>query len=571
MARSTVLATKTTNTRKRKSTGGIDDGKSAADASNKRRRTLDTFFSPLVTIPSIGGKDSGIPHEQVSLNAEQVRVLQMVVQEEKSVFFTGAAGTGKSLLLRAIIAALRRKHAKKPEVVSVTASTGMAASNIGGMTIHSWGAVTPGMHNIDRQISCIKTCKPAFKRWKETKVLIIDEVSMVDGQLFDTLAKLAVQLRKKTDKPFGGIQIVVTGDFFQLPPVTKSGEEPFFAFESDAWKECIDHTVTLTQVYRQTDTQFVELLNELRKGTISASAQTTFTSLSRALPPLPSGILPTELYPLRAQVERANSTRLAALPGAPRTFAARDTGMHQKMLEQMVVPAQLVLKANSQVMLVKNVDEKLVNGSVGRVLGFYNTASCLASVAPAAPQEDGAKPKSTSASQEAGAAKAGGAVRNVQVGPDGRTPVFFYRPAEGKENAKDGKPASAAKGKAAKDEERYPLVEFRTAQGTEIVLVVRDEFRVEDNEGKLLARRVQVPLVLAWAMSIHKSQGQTIQHVKIDLRSVFEKGQSYVALSRAASLDGLQVLGFDPKKVKAHPKVIEWNTTLETHSGTDAT
>ncbi len=239
------------------------------------------------------------------------------------------------------------------------------------------------------------------------------------------------------------------------------------------------------------------MLNELRKGTISASAQTTFTSLSRPLPPLPSGILPTELYPLRTQVERANSTRLAALPGAPRTFIARDTGTHQKMLEQMVVPAQLVLKANSQVMLVKNVDEKLVNGSVGRVLGFYNTASCLASVASPTPAEDGgAKPKSASGSQEAGASKAGGAVRNVQVGPDGRTPVFFYRPAEGKENATStGKPASAAaKSSKAKDEERYPLVEFRTAQGTEVVLVVRDEFRVEDNEGKLLARRVQVRL-----------------------------------------------------------------------------
>lgn len=99
MTRSTVLATKTTNTRKRKSTGGIDDGKGAADASNKRRRTLDTFFSPLVTIPSIGGKESGIPHEQVSLNAEQVRVLQMVVQEEKSVFFTGAAGESPPLLV----------------------------------------------------------------------------------------------------------------------------------------------------------------------------------------------------------------------------------------------------------------------------------------------------------------------------------------------------------------------------------------------------------------------------------------------------------------------------------------
>ncbi|KAJ2988567.1 hypothetical protein NUW54_g9077 [Trametes sanguinea] len=381
MTSSTALLTKTTNAKKRKSTGGIDDGKSDAN-NNKRRRTIDTFFSPQVTLVSGPGNDGVTTCEQVSLNSEQVRVLHMVVQEEKSVFFTGAAGTGKSLLLRAIIAALRKKYAKKPEVVSVTASTGMAASNIGGMTIHSWGAVTPGLHNVDRQISCIKTCKPAFKRWKETKVLIIDEVSMVDGQLFDTLAKLADLLRKKTDKPFGGIQLVVTGDFFQLPPVTKSGEEPFFAFESEAWKRCIDHTVTLTQVYRQKDTHFVELLNELRKGTISSSAQQTFTSLSRPLPPLPSGLIPTELYPLRAQVDRANSTRLAALPGAPRTFVARDSGTHQKVLEQMVVPAQLVLKSNAQVMLVKNVDERLVNGSVGRVLGFFTIASCMASVAP---------------------------------------------------------------------------------------------------------------------------------------------------------------------------------------------
>ncbi|KAI0819915.1 hypothetical protein BC628DRAFT_958188 [Trametes gibbosa] len=158
------------------------------------------------------------------------------------------------------------------------------------------------------------------------------------------------------------------------------------------------------------------------------------------------------------------------------------------MLEQIVIPAQLVLKSNAQVMLVKNVDEKLVNGSVGRVLGFFNTASCLASVS-ATPQEDGTKPKSVaSGSPEP---KAGGAVRNVQVGPDGRTPISFYRSVDEKENASVGRPTSTAKGKA-KDEERYPLVEFRTSQGTEIVLVIRDEFRVEDNEGKLLARRVQV-------------------------------------------------------------------------------
>ena len=162
-------------------------------------------------------------------------------------------GSGKSLLLRAIIASLRKKYSKNQAVISVTASTGMAASNIGGkhrfmrddvsylrcaqgMTIHSWGAVTPGMSNIDRQISCIRTCKPAFKRWKDTKVLIVDEgkpraiiyvinmflifsyiVSMVDGELFDTLAKLADQLRnKRTDKPFGGIQVCNTPAYMPL-------------------------------------------------------------------------------------------------------------------------------------------------------------------------------------------------------------------------------------------------------------------------------------------------------------------------------------------------------------------
>ncbi|GBE89851.1 ATP-dependent DNA helicase PIF1 [Sparassis crispa] len=560
-----------TNTKKRKSTGSIPDPRQG-DA-KRPRKTLDTFFSPQVAATGTSRDDKGAK-ATVELNEEQNNVLRMVVNEEKNVFFTGAAGTGKSLLLRAIINALRKKHAKKPEVISVTASTGMAASNIGGMTIHSWGAVTPGMHNIDRQISCIKTCKPAHRRWKATKVLIIDEVSMVDGQLFDTLAALANSLRKKTAKPFGGIQLVITGDFFQLPPVTKSNTEPFFAFESDAWKKCIDHTVTLSRVYRQKDSQFVSLLNELRRGTISPSAHQTFSRLSRTLPPLPTGLLPTELYPLRAQVERANTTRLAALPGGPVTFAARDSGSSQRVLEQMVAPARLVLKPDAQVMLVKNVDEGLVNGCVGRVLGFFGVSCCVASVTPAekAPgisatsSSAGPRPKSTAPPSTSGSAKNNGAVRNVRVGADGRTPIAFKtgRTIEEKENV--GQKTSDLKGKGKgvrKDDELYPLVEFRTSQVVEIVLLIREEFRVEDNEGKLLARRVQVPLVLAWAMSIHKSQGQTIQHVKIDLGRVFEKGQSYVALSRAASMDGLQVLGFDAGKVKAHPKVIEWSLGLE--------
>ncbi|CAL1710116.1 unnamed protein product [Somion occarium] len=544
--------------KKRKSTGGIDDAKTRP--TKQPRKTLDTFFSTEV-LASPKPKDEDGTREYVGLNKEQVRVLRMVVEEEKSVFFTGSAGTGKSLLLRAIINALHKKHAKKPDVISVTASTGMAASNIGGMTIHSWGAITPGMHNIEKLISYVKTCRPAHQRWKNTKVLIIDEISMVDGKLFDTLATLADRLRKKTDKPFGGIQLLVTGDFFQLPPVTQARQEPIFAFESAAWAKCIDHIVILKEVFRQKDSHFVDLLNEMRKGTISQQARETFKSLSRPLT-FNDGLLPTELFPLRTEVEKSNASRLKSLTGTSHFFVARDSGSapedkKRRLLENMVAQGKLELKKDAQVMLIKNMDENLVNGSVGRVLGFYTMALASASVSTPVPSSAGpsssSKPKSTSQETAAtSSSKATTAIRNVQVLEDGHTPIEFSSiTSPEKENASpsNGTPGNAKpRSKAAKDDELYPLVEFLTPQGKEIVLIMRDEFRVEDNEGKLLARRVQVPLVLAWAMSIHKSQGQTIQRVKIDLGRVFEKGQSYVALSRAASLDGLQLLRFDPTK-----------------------
>jgi len=251
---------------------------------------------------------------------------------------------------------------------------------------------------------------------------------------------------------------------------------------------------------------------------------------------------------MRYEVERANSTRLAALQSPPVSYDARDSGSaapdkRKAVLAGMIVPERLVLKKGAQVMLVKNVDDQrgLVNGAVGRVLGFF-----------AAPR-----------------GKSEGVVRNVKLSEDGKSVVFR---SDGKENTKPNtsttnnnntkmeteKPKSAAA-----DVEHFPLVEFLTPIGRETVLVTRDEFRVEDNEGNVLARRVQVPLILAWALSIHKSQGQTLQRVKVDLGKVFEKGQSYVALSRAATMEGLQVLRFDPKKVCAHPKVIEWNKSLE--------
>ncbi|KAG9308098.1 PIF1-like helicase-domain-containing protein [Chiua virens] len=574
-----------TNNKKRKSSGtGDHDGVSSHPPKQPK---INAFFSPRVSLSITCGTDKTTFVDKLS--EEQINALNLVVEEGKNVFFTGSAGTGKSLLLRAIISALRRRHANKPDHIAVTASTGMAASNIGGMTIHSWGAVTPGKTDIDFQIKCIRTCKPALTRWKNVKVMIIDEVSMIDGHLFNTLAALAERLRKKTSKPFGGIQLVVTGDFFQLPPVCKG--VVFFAFESEAWKSCIEHTITLNKVFRQKDSHFVSLLNEMRHGTLSPEACATFRSLSRSLPPPPlsmPNIQPTELFPMRHEVSNSNSNRLRALPHALHTFHSHDTfpgltlnpastsakpgadpshapykptntpscnDKREGLFSGILAEKTLELKKGAQVMLVKNMDDMLANGCVGQVVGFFRYREVMNMAQ--AQVEDNKRPV---------AVKTTGCVRNVKVCPES---TFFSANAE-KENVKSTELEAKRRPVSPKEEEVFPVVEFPTPEGgKEAVLVMREEFRVEDSEGKVLARRMQVPLILAWAMSIHKSQGQTIQRVRVDLGKVFEKGQSYVALSRAATLDGLQVLRFDPKKVMAHPKVIEWNKSLQA-SGTNS-
>ena len=191
----------------------------------------------------------------ISLSEEQRRVLDLVVNKNKSVFFTGSAGTGKSVLMRSIIAELRKKHMSSPERVAVTASTGLAACNIGGVTLHSFGGIGLGKEDVPTLVRKIKRNAKAKNRWLKTKVLIIDEISMVDGDLFDKLEGIARAVRNN-GRPFGGIQLVVTGDFFQLPPVPdydNKARDPKFAFEAGTWSTAIHHTIGLTEVFRQKD------------------------------------------------------------------------------------------------------------------------------------------------------------------------------------------------------------------------------------------------------------------------------------------------------------------------------
>lgn len=189
---------------------------------------------------------------RVFLSEEQRHVLDLVVEHKKSAFFTGSAGTGKSVLMREIIQTLKKKYVREPDRVAVTASTGLAACNIGGVTLHSFAGFGLGKEDVPELVRKIKKNQKAKHRWMRTKVLIIDEISMVDGDLFDKLEAIARQIRNN-GRPFGGIQLVVTGDFFQLPPVPDYGRMAKFAFDAATWKTTIEHTIALHHVFRQKD------------------------------------------------------------------------------------------------------------------------------------------------------------------------------------------------------------------------------------------------------------------------------------------------------------------------------
>lgn len=216
------------------------------------------------------------------LSEEQKCILSAVVDEGKSIFFTGSAGTGKSVLMKTIITKLRQKYTKEPDRVAVTASTGLAAVNIDGSTLHSFAGIGLGREPAAELLKKIRRNPKTRQRWIRTKILIIDEISMIDGDLFDKLEQVARTLRNNAS-PFGGIQLVVTGDFFQLPPVPEKDRVAKFSFDAATWNTCIEHTILLTHVFRQKDATFAAMLNEMRLGRLTPASIRAFQNLSRPL------------------------------------------------------------------------------------------------------------------------------------------------------------------------------------------------------------------------------------------------------------------------------------------------
>ncbi|CCM00349.1 uncharacterized protein FIBRA_02379 [Fibroporia radiculosa] len=497
----------------------------------------------------------------VQLSPEQKAVLELV-KEGKNVFFTGSAGTGKSVLLREIIRHCRG-DGRLREGLAVTAATGIASVNIGGSTLHSWAGIGLGKEPAEKLLGKLlgqdkyqrekerlrkkklreqghevddhnddyddddKHVPRVVERWRIVKTLIIDEISMIDGVLFDKLEFIARHLRR-SDEPFGGIQLVLSGDFCQLPPVPDRNnnvpQPPTFAFDAECWTECVGRPIVLHRVFRQKDQGFVDMLNAMRFGRLVPETVSKFRKLSRPVM-YEDGIEPTDLFPTRREVDNANHHRLSKLSGDPHQYKAADIPgrdendkpipLHEmdKLLERLIAPKLLALKVGAQVMLIKNlVQGQLVNGSVGRVVAFHTPRDAI---------------------------KQGAEIARTEV----------VDPKLGQKRA-DKIPEDILRSNNV-----WPIVQFQN--GSEL-LCIPSPFEVNNADGRVEARRDQVPLILAWALSIHKSQGQTLERVRVNLAKVFEKGQAYVALSRATTMQSLQVLGFDAAKVVAHPRVLEW-------------
>jgi ATP-dependent exoDNAse (exonuclease V) alpha subunit len=382
-----------------------------------------------------------------------------ILKSGKNIFLTGSAGTGKTYVLNQYIQYLKERRIP----VSITASTGIAATHLEGTTIHAWSGIGIKNSLSIGNLRELKEKKYLKKNIDNSRVLIIDEISMLHKKQFDMVNEV-LQFFKETDDPFGGIQLIISGDFFQLPPIGNHSEtnRDKFAFMSQAWLDADLTICYLTEQFRHTDNQLNDILNEIRSGNVSQRAKEILGSNKNEL----ESIEPTKLYTHNIDVDRINTEQLQLIKGKNKIFKAKIKGnlkLAETVKKSILAPENLILKIGAKVMFVKNNYEKgYLNGSLGNVIKFNN--------------------------------------------------------------------------------ENIPIV--RLLNGYEITAEY-EEWRIEDEKGKLLVSYTQIPLRLAWAITVHKSQGMTLDSATMDLSKTFEKGQGYVALSRVKSLSGLNLTGYN--------------------------
>lgn len=398
----------------------------------------------------------------------------------ESVFLTGAPGAGKTYVLNEFI----RRAQRRGKRVAVTASTGIAATHIGGTTIHSWSGL--GIKDIlsEWDLEHLQSNERLVKRYNSVDILVIDEVSMLHGSRLN-MVNAVCKLLRFSDKPFGGLQVILVGDLFQLPPVSRGGGQTDFAHLSAAWQELQPQVCYINEQHRQTEVgdPLLDLLEAMRANDITELHEEMLKSRVGKLPPDPQAV--TKLYSHNIDVDAINQQHLDRLPGKTHNYAMAFSGQKsrgEQFAKALLAPETLSLKQDAEVMFVVN----------DPVQGFYN-------------------------------------------GSRGRVVDF---------------------------NQGRPVVQL--ANGREVTVEPHD-WSIDD-DGRTVATVTQLPLRLAWAITIHKSQGMSLDAAVVDLSRSFTPGMGYVALSRVRSLDGLYLVGINNVALRLHEAIHEIDAQLRASS-----
>ncbi len=428
-------------------------------------------------------EEDGLSKEDFLDIPQEKRDILALIAAGHNVFITGCAGTGKSYLLKLI------KQIYDPYGFALTASTGIAAVQIGGVTMHSWAGIGTGDQPRERILDYINSFRGSKQRkqMQQAKILAIDEISMIAADVFELLDYVLRYVRK-ANVPFGGIQLVLLGDFLQLPPIHRGNESNKFCFESSVWQDLQIKTCFLRQVYRQQEQKFITLLDHLRLGKLTE--EDVFILNSRMNLDCSSLLIkPTILTTHNTLAEQANKIELESILNKTISFEQQCNGSPDKIAflqKYCLAPVKLDLKVGAQVMMIRNtyIKNGVINGSIGVVLDFT--------------------------------------IRN--------TPIVEF--------------------------ENKIIIKIQSAEWKYV------EFNPLSLQQETKASIRQLPLIHAWSITVHKSQGMTIDAILCDLGRLFEYGQGYVALSRAKSLSGLFMKSFDFSRVRVATRAVEFYNSL---------